>query len=618
MKYLFSLLALLIGSISSAQNLAPDIANYTISVQLDTEKKQLQAEEILEWKNTSPVSVNELQFHLYLNAFKDSTSTFMKESGGRLRGDKMTAGGNGNIYLTMLKDTEGNSLLGSLEYLHPDDANEDDRTVASVQLKKEVKPGETVKLNIAFRAELPRIFARTGYGENNYYLIGQWFPKVGVFEQSKDGQWGWNCHQFHANSEFYADFGRYKVSITLPRNLKVGATGELTNTTLLKNNLKTLVYEADDVHDFAWTASPDFVVYEKVWEGVQMKAMMQPEHASQYKRYFDAAEKSLEYTEKLLGRYPHKTLTMVDPPISESGSGGMEYPTFITCGSYWGVGKWLKMAEIVTVHEFGHQYFQGILASNEFEQSFMDEGFNQYLEGRIMDEMYGKGSQVDFLGFNVGDMATSRSSYVSMKFPELAEINQPVWKYPKGTYGVMTYTKTATALKTLENYLGRELMDQILKAYYSRFKFKHPKLSDFVDVVNELSGSDYNWYFDQTFEKSYSCDYSVDSVQNKEGQSYLKIKSKGNLKLPQTVSVSFADGSVQVFEWDAQSTYSDYRFGKEIVSIEIDPQRKNLMDLNLLNNSYSVQPPHDFLTKYTAKAMYWLQHMIMAFLFWIA
>ncbi|WP_304238516.1 M1 family metallopeptidase [Jiulongibacter sediminis] len=617
MKYILSLLALTIGLKVSAQNLAPDIANYTISVQLDTEKKQLQAEEILEWTNTSPVPVSELQFHLYLNAFKDSSSTFMKESGGKLRGDKMPEDGYGNIYMTTIKDTDGNSLLGSLKYLHPDDQNEDDRTVAAIQLKKPVQPGETVRLNIAFRAELPRIFARTGYGENDYYLIGQWFPKVGVFEQNKDDEWGWNCHQFHANSEFYSDFGRYKVSITVARNLTVGATGKLTNQVLLKNNLKTLVYEADDVHDFAWTASPDFVVHEKTWKGVRMKAMMQPEHSSQYKRYFDAAEKSLEYTEELLGKYPHKTLTMVDPPVSASGSGGMEYPTFITCGSYWGVGKSIKMAEIVTVHEFGHQYFQGILASNEFEQSFMDEGFNQYLEGRIMDEMYGDGSQVDLLGFKVGDMATSRGSYVSMKFPELAEINQPVWEYPKGTYGVMTYTKTATALKTLENYMGRELMDKALKAYYQRFKFKHPKLFDFVSVVNEVSGKDYNWYFDQTFEKSYSCDYSVDSIQNKDGKSYLKIKRKGNLKLPQVVSVTFADGSTEVFSWDPEETYEDYRFDKEIYTVEIDPQRKNLMDLNLLNNSYSVQPPQDFLTKYSAKAMYWLQHFVMAFLFWI-
>lgn len=617
MKYILSLLALTIGLKVSAQNLAPDIAHYTISVQLDTEKKQLQAEEILEWTNISPVPVSELQFHLYLNAFKDKNSTFMKESGGKLRGDKMPEDGYGNIYMTTIKDTDGNSLLGSLKYLHPDDQNEDDRTVAAIQLKKPVQPGETVRLNIAFRAELPRIFARTGYGENDYYLIGQWFPKVGVFEQNKDGVWGWNCHQFHANSEFYADFGNYKVSITLPRNLIVGATGQLTHQTRLKNNLKTLVFEADDVHDFAWTASPDFVVHEKMWKGVRMKAMMQPEHASQYKRYFDAAEKSLEYTEKLLGKYPHKTLTMVDPPVSESGSGGMEYPTFITCGSYWGVGKSIKMAEIVTVHEFGHQYFQGILASNEFEQSFMDEGFNQYLEGRIMDEMYGDGSQVDLLGFKVGDMATSRGSYVSMKFPELAEINQPVWEYPKGTYGIMTYTKTATALKTLENYMGRELMDKALKVYYQRFKFKHPKLSDFVNVVNEVSGKDYQWYFDQTFEKSYSCDYSVDSVQNKDGKSYLKIKRKGNLKLPQVVSVTFTDGSTEVFSWDPEETYEDYRFDKEISTVEIDPQRKNLMDLNLLNNSYSVQPPQDFLTKYSAKAMYWLQHFVMAFLFWI-
>ncbi|MGR3810251.1 M1 family metallopeptidase [Jiulongibacter sp. NS-SX5] len=612
-----TLIILLAGFAVKAQGLAPDIANYQINVFLDNESKVLTGEEVLEWTNTSDVSVNEMHFHLYLNAFKDEESTFMKESGGKLRGKLMEEGGYGDIYLTSLSDQKGRSLLGSLKYIQPDDKNENDRTVATIQLEEAVLPGEKVTLNIGFRAKLPKVFARTGYGAGDYYLIGQWFPKVGVFEKDKSGQWAWNCHQFHEHTEFYADFGTYKVNITLPQKLIVGATGQLKNTTKLKGGMQTLTYEADDVHDFAWTASPDFVVHEETYKGIQLKAMMQPEHASQYRRYFTSVKHSIDYTEKLLGKYPHPILTMVDPPVHSSGSAGMEYPMFITCGSYWGVGSWLKLAEIVTVHEFGHQYFQGILASNEFEQSFLDEGFNQYLEGRIMDENYGEGSQVDFLGFKVGDTESSRASYVGMKFPELAEINRPAWEYPKGTYGAMTYTKTATVLKTLENYLGREVMDKALKLYYQRFKFKHPKLSDFQAVVNEVSPENMDWYFTQSFEKSYSCDYQVDSVYSSPEKSFLEIRNKGKFIMPQTIAIDFVDGSSEVVQWDGRGAFKSFSYDKEVNRVSLDPDRKNLMDLNMVNNSWIKAGPQQFLTKYTAKALFWFQILLTDFLTWI-
>ncbi|AWV99124.1 M1 family metallopeptidase [Arcticibacterium luteifluviistationis] len=600
-----------------AQNLAPDIANYDIAVNLDTKAKTLTASQVLTWTNTSPVSVNELQFHLYLNAFRDKKSTFMKESGGKLRNDSFKKSGYGNIYVTHLKSGRGEELLGGIKYIQPDDFNEDDRTVISVPLEKDLKAGETIMLEIGFKAKLPEVFARTGYGANDYYLIGQWFPKIGVFEQNNAGNWAWNCHQFHANSEFYADFGTYKVSITLPESLKVGATGQQVLTTRLKNGLKSVVFEANDVHDFAWTASPKFKVFEKKWKHVTLKAMMQPEHSSQYKRYFDAAEKSLAYFEKTLGAYPYSTLTMVDPPQESSGSGGMEYPTFMTCGSYWGVGKWLKMAEIVTVHEFGHQYFQGILASNEFEQSFLDEGFNQYMEGRIMDESYGSGAQLSLLGFKVGDMESSRYSYVTMDYPEMASINNPSWKYPKGVYGELTYTKTATVLKTFENLVGREKMDLVLKSYYEKWKFKHPKLSDFVETVNSVLNENYDWYFNQAFEKSYSCDYSVDTLRNDGNKSYFILEREGRFKYPVEVLIGFEDGSEEVFVWESDKSREQFDYGKRLDLVKIDPQKKNLMDLNLINNQYAVKAPETFLTKYNAKALFWLQHFVSAFLFWI-
>ena len=171
--------------------------------------------------------VSELWLHLYLNAFRNNESTFMRESGGQLRSDRMPDGGWGWTDVTSIRRADGVDLLPSLRYEHPDDDNARDRTVVRVTLPEPVAPGGAVALDVAWKATLPRVFARTGYA-GDYFLVGQWFPKLGVYEPAGlrgRAQGGWNCHQFHANSEFYADFGHYRVAITLPERFVVGATG---------------------------------------------------------------------------------------------------------------------------------------------------------------------------------------------------------------------------------------------------------------------------------------------------------------------------------------------------------------------------------------------------------
>ncbi|HLL96887.1 MAG TPA: hypothetical protein VK404_18075, partial [Spirosoma sp.] len=201
--------------------LSPRLANYQIDVTLDADTKKLTGRETLTWRNASTDVIQELQFHLYLNAFRNDKSTFMRESGGQLRGDQIDRTGDegtyGSIDITSMNVRGGPSL--TYQFFQPDDNNRDDRTVIRVPLSKPLGPGETIVLDIRFRAKLPKIFARTGFSRD-YFLVGQWFPKIGVYESAgtryaKQGQW--NCHQFHAHSEFYADYGVYDVNITTPK-----------------------------------------------------------------------------------------------------------------------------------------------------------------------------------------------------------------------------------------------------------------------------------------------------------------------------------------------------------------------------------------------------------------
>ncbi|HEX9975334.1 MAG TPA: M1 family peptidase, partial [bacterium] len=234
--------------------LSPRIASYDIDVRLDAEKNLLHGAEKLTWFNKSQDRITELQFHLYLNAFRNTKSTFMIESGGSHRGYKIDDDGWGFIEVDKILLSSGEDLTDQLEFIHPDNDDLEDKTVIRVPLPRPLLPGRSITLDIDFTAKLPEPpFARTGT-KKEYFFVGQWFPKIGV---NIDG--AWNCHQFHRNSEFFADFGVYDVHITVPKENIVGATGIEVEVTDNDDGTATHFYHAEDVHDSALTTSPELI-----------------------------------------------------------------------------------------------------------------------------------------------------------------------------------------------------------------------------------------------------------------------------------------------------------------------------------------------------------------------
>ncbi|AKD57303.1 M1 family metallopeptidase [Spirosoma radiotolerans] len=636
--------------------LSPRLANYQIDVTLDPVSKKINGRETLTWRNPSNDVIRELQFHLYLNAFRNERSTFMRESGGQLRGAVIDRNAKENPYgsidiVSMSRrsgqsagNAPGTSEPLAYQFIQPDDQaagtqNKDDHTVIRVPLSKPVGPGETVVLDIAFQAKLPKIFARTGFSRD-FFLVGQWFPKIGVYEPAgtryaKVGQW--NCHQFHANSEFYADYGVYDVNITTPKAYWVSATGLYQSEKLHSNGTKTILYHAEDVVDFAWTASPHFKVIEDKWKRpdggfVSLELVMQPEHAHQAQRHLDAIKAALAYFDKHLGKYPFPNLTIVDPPFHAQGSFGMEYPTFITAGSAWFLPAGARFPEEVTIHEFGHQYFMQLLATNEFEEAWLDEGFNQYYEGRIMDATYGaRSSQIDLLGFGMGDLESSRDSYVHQDNPAIGSSFGNTWQLPEGQYGVLTYSKTATWLRTLEGLAGRPVMDEIMQTYFNRWKFKHPDGQNFIDIVNELVpkrlgtkyGPDMNWFFDQVLYGDKVIDYELISLKNRtqagRKQSVITVQRNGDGTMPVDVLVHFDNGRELLLFWDGKGRQRQFTVTENAKAVwaNVDPKQRIYMDTNLNNNSLTLTPSSAPAAKFATKFLFWIENW-MQWLAWLA
>jgi hypothetical protein len=593
--------------------LSPRIANYDIDVRLDAENQTIHGKEKLTWHNKSDDTVRELQFHLYLNGFRNSRSTMMQE--GRPEWVKELEKENGWSYseVTRISLDSGEDLTEAVEYIHPDDDNQDDRTVLRVPLPTPIRPGASIVVNIEFMAKLPTPpFMRSG-GRDEYFFVAQWFPKIGVWQ---DGEW--NCHQYHYFTEFFADFGVYNVAITVPEKNLVGATGLEYDRKNNKDGTATHYYHAEDVHDFVWTTSPKFVEFTGRAQDVDIRVLMQKGHKSQGDRHLQAARLAVEYFQNWFGDYPFPNLTVVDPRRGARGTGGMEYPTLITAGTFKGMPKKVRPVEMVIIHEFGHNFWYHMVASNEFEHAWLDEGINTYSEIKILNDLWGKASAAEILGIELDDMQLRRYSYVNR--PDYDPIERNAWEYyDRSSYSAMAYSKPALMLLTLDNYLGWDTMQNIMRTYFNRWKFKHPKTQDFVDVANEVSGQNLDWFFDQALYSNSVLDYavcyvsseeiepgkgydytvSIDEKDIKSGESkgekvYLSevhVRRAGGFKFPVVTEIEFENGERIRENWDGKEYWIKYEYKEplKLVSARIDPDEKVPMDINWKNNSKTVK-----------------------------
>ncbi len=649
---------------------SPRNANYTLFVELDPETKMLTATQRLEWRNIRTVATDELWFHLYWNGWRNNESTWMRED--RLRGRSARKPGKikegdwswitiDSVHLVNRDETK-TDLASTQTYRTPDDDNAEDRTVWAVTLPDPVGPGETATVELTWRAKIPRTFARTGF-RGDYFFIAHWFPKLGVFE----GERGWNCHQFHAGTEFFSDYGVYDVTITTPSEYVVGATGRETETIDHGDGTTAHRFQQADVHGFAWTASPDYIEVRDRFEhpelpAVDIRLLIQPEKEHQTRRHLDATKAALEHYGLWYGAYPYGHVTVIDPAWG-SGAGGMEYPTFFTCGSGihrpFGGGS----PEGVTIHEAGHQFWYGVVGNNEFEYAWLDEGLNTYSTNRTMQTVYGDSFRVRRFVTPPGGRGIFALAFPEIRQdPWMGRLNRyrddatsdvpstPTFRYHPRTGGSLSYSKTALWLRTLENHLGWESFRPIMATFYERYAFKHPTPEDFVRVANEVSGQDLDWFFDQVIDDSVAFDYAIDSISSKplglEGfvgdngdPTFVDPKASGNEEetkkawrtevvvrrhgggvFPVSIKLVFENEEESIHEWDGRGRWTlitEERESKLRYAV-VDPEGVLALDIHPGNNSRLRETPtKKGSVKWAGMWMVWVQDLLSSWAFYL-
>ena len=632
---------------------SPRNANYSIDVRLDAERRTLTGREVLTWRNTSNLATGELQFHLYYNAWKNTRSTWMRERrlgrGPDLEGRPAEDWGWIDVTAVRLLgagDAPPIDLTDRAHPIAPDDGNPDDETVLEVPLPDRVEPGETVNVEIEWTSRVPRTFARTG-AIGNYFFLAQWFPKIGVLEDT-----GWNCHQFHATTEFFADYGIYDVRLTVPAAWVVGATGVERDVRDNGDGTATHQYYQEDVHDFAWTTSPDFL---ESWDAfdhpnlpdVEIRLLLQPEHAGQAARYFDATRSTLKAYGEWFGAYPYDHLTIVDPAW-QSGSGGMEYPTLFTGGTRWLAPSEYAQPESVTIHEAGHQFWYGVVGNNEFEHAWLDEGLNTYATARVLDETFSPHYRSTrffggFLPWVFRDISWSRTVDGDRVTGYRRAARQdppstPTFRYWPGTAGSITYDKSALWLHTLERYLGWETLRRGMSAFYNDWRFAHPRPDDFFSALRTASGEDLEWFVEQAYGSANVYDYGVaqltsrqvderDAVDNGSAtfteprqpaifETTVVVRRYGEATFPVDVVTEFGDGSEERESWDGTSRWTAFRYvtGSKAVRAFVDPEHVLLLDTHFTNNSRTLEPMAGCASaKWSLTWLVWLQDLLLTY-----
>ncbi len=580
MKNVILVLAVILSIGSYGQGYFQQEVNYKIDVSLNDVDNTLSAFEEFEYTNNSGNAMDMIYVHLWPNGYKNTNTAL---------GRQLYHMGDMSLHYA---DEDEKGWIDSLDFkvngedvkweYHPDYID-----ICIIHLNSVLKPGDKMTVTTPFKVKIPSgDISRLGHvGES--YQITQWYPKPAVFDQN-----GWHEMPYLTQGEFYSEFGSFDVSITLPKNYVVGATGDLQTESEIafldervastkdkyendgfkdtkkgggrsifpdsEEEKKTIRFTQNNVHDFAWFADKRFEVLKGEVKlphsdrTVTTWAMFVPHHHKLWENSLEYLHDGTYYYSLWNGDYPYNNVTAVDGTISAGG--GMEYPNVTVIGN---ASNELEL-EVVIVHEVGHNWFYGLLGSNEREHAWMDEGLNTLNEIRYIETKYPKNERLSDMMQGMAETVhlehLSHRDMNDMSYSMTASygIDQPIElpsdEYKQLNYGAIVYSKTGLVFTYLRDYLGDEEFDKGMRAYYDKWHYKHPQPKDLQNSLEESSGKDLSWLFDDIIPTTAQIDYKIVKVKKDENGTTVTIRNTGQIAVPVRVD-ALNYGKIRDSKW---------------------------------------------------------------------
>ena len=570
--------------------------SYKIDVRLDDESHILRGYERLEYTNNSKDTLMFILMHLWPNAYKNDKTAFTEHQVQNKEKDFYFS----NEYEKGFVDSLDFKIDGDAVNVSEYNNNQD---IVLLELNKPLMPGAKIILTTPFRLVIPIVFSRLGHQEQNYQIT-QWYPKPAVYDNK-----GWHPMPYLDQGEFYSEFGNFEVSISLPENYVVAATGDLeeesekkyidqliaksesdkkietfSSTSSIK--FKTITFKQKNVHDFAWFASKYFQVEKseavlKNGRKVNCYSYFHPKNASKYNESSKITAKTIEYLSEHVGEYPYNHASVVDGQLLAGG--GMEYPNVTIIGS---VGD-KSTLQTVIIHEVGHNWFYGLLGSNEREYPWMDEGINSFYERKLdmtLEENHENDSKR-----NIAERLTKELNgpflYYFFATQDLDQsVSLPAPEYTKINYGGIVYSKAAMMMAYLESYLGESVFEEAMKRYYKEWHFKHPYPEDFKKIISSATDKDLSWFFDDLMSSTKKVDFKYKHTSTSSQGSEVYATSCTPFKGPIPVAALRGDSILQT-KWIEYPYKEPARFESQLQAnqFQIDPNRL-LPEVRISNN----------------------------------
>ncbi len=509
-----------------------------MKIDMNVETHQYHGYMELDYQNNSPDALDELYFHLFLNAFQpgsmmDIRSRTISDPDSRV-GDRISQLKEDEIgYIKIERAEQGNSML---EF-------ETIGTILRITLDEAIEPGSSTKLILHWNAQTPIQIRRTGRdnAEGISYSMSQWYPRICAYDEN-----GWNTDPY-IGREFYGDWGDFKVEINISSDYMVAATGVLQNVEEIgmgyssdlpkkKRKSHTWKFEANNVHDFVWAADPDYVHKTiETDDGVMLHFFYQEGEGTEAWLNLPAAMKeAFNYINTHFGKYPYPVYSFI-----QGGDGGMEYPMATLIRG----NRELRSLVGVSVHELMHSWYQMMLATNEARYAWMDEGFTSYASTEVMNYLVEK-------RLIPGELKPHAELHLSnirgfCNFTR-SGLEEPLSTYAdhfntNTAYSVASYVKGSVFLSQLSYIMGQENLDTLLLDYFDTWRFKHPEPKDLLRMAERQSGFNLDWFGMYFINTTRTMDYAIDSLYQ-EDDIVLRIRRKGIFPMPVDLLVEMKDG----------------------------------------------------------------------------
>ena len=573
--------------------------DYTMEVDMDVNTHQYTGNQKLIYTNNSPDTLNKVFYHLYFNAFKPGSEMDVRslsiQDPDRRVGDRISKLTDEEIgYLNVLKlKQDGRKVEFKVE-----------NTVLEVSLNKPILPGKSVSFKMDFEGQVPLQIRRSGRDnkEGISYSMTQWYPKMAEYDFE-----GWHADPYIAR-EFHGVWGDFDVKITIDKDYVLGGTGYLQNPNKIghgyqdegvevntKGENLTWHFKAPMVHDFTWVADPDYI-HDKLIasDGTILHFFYQndEEIIENWEKLQSKTEELLLYFNKNIGQYPYDQYSVI-----QGGDGGMEYAMCTLITGKRSLGSLVG----VTAHEMAHAWFQHLLATNESQHEWMDEGFTSYIstlaENDVMEE------EKSF------PLQRTYNSYIKLansgvEQPQSTHADRYTYNY---AYGSSAYSKGAVFLSQLGYIIGEDNLQKTIKRYYKEWKFKHPTPNDFIRIAEKVSGAELSWYLLDWTRTTNTIDYGVKDINNTTNATIITLERIGVIPMPVEVEVTYENGNQEIFyiplrimRWEKpniENTLKDWSWAMptyeftipagdfSVIKTEIDPSQK-MADVKRDNNVF--------------------------------